>query len=76
MDLRESIGSTPIVRLNHITKFQHSEILVKIEFRNPGGYIKDRPALQMIEGALQNGRLRSGGTIVEPTSGNAGIGLE
>lgn len=66
------IGNTPLVRLNECTGF---EIYAKAEFLNPGGSIKDRVALNMIEAAERDGRLRKGMTIVEPTSGNTGIGL-
>jgi cysteine synthase len=69
------IGRTPIVRLNRIPKSDWSEMLVKLEFLNPGGSVKDRIGLSMIEAAEQDGRLKPGGTIVEPTSGNTGIGL-
>jgi len=69
------IGRTPIVRLNRIVKDGWAEILVKLESFNPGGSVKDRIALSMIERAEQEGVLKPGGTIVEPTSGNTGIGL-
>src|SRR5687767_4900489 len=69
------IGRTPIVRLNRIPKHGWSELLVKLESLNPGGSVKDRIGLSMIEKAEQEGRLKPGGTIVEPTSGNTGIGL-
>src|SRR5262245_38479047 len=69
------IGRTPIVRLNRMPKSDWSEMLVKLEFLNPGGSVKDRIGLSMIEAAEQDGRLKPGGTIVEPTSGNTGIGL-
>jgi len=69
------IGNTPIVRLNRIPKDGWSEMLVKLEYFNPGGSVKDRIGLSMIEAAEKNGRLKPGGTIVEPTSGNTGIGL-
>ncbi len=75
MNLLQSIGKTPLVRLAALNKGIDAEILVKIESRNPGGSIKDRAALRMIEGALERGVLRPKGTIVEPTSGNTGIGL-
>lgn len=75
MDLLESIGHTPLVRLAKVAEDLDVEILVKIESRNPGGSIKDRAALRMIEGARERGVLQPGGTIVEPTSGNTGIGL-
>src|SRR5580765_1216040 len=69
------IGQTPIVRLNRIPKDNWAEILVKLESFNPGGSVKDRIGLSMIEAAERDGRLKPGGTIVEPTSGNTGIGL-
>ena len=69
------IGSTPLVRLNRIPKDGWAEILVKLESFNPGGSVKDRIGLSMIEAAERDGRLKPGGTIVEPTSGNTGIGL-
>ena len=69
------IGNTPIVRLNRIPKDGWAEILVKLESFNPGGSVKDRIGLSMIEAAERDGRLKPGGTIVEPTSGNTGIGL-
>jgi cysteine synthase len=69
------IGRTPVVRLNRIPKEGWAEILVKLESFNPGGSVKDRIGLSMIEKAEQEGRLKPGGTIVEPTSGNTGIGL-
>jgi len=69
------IGRTPVVRLNRIPKDGWAEMLVKLESFNPGGSVKDRIGLSMIEAAEQEGRLKPGGTIVEPTSGNTGIGL-
>jgi cysteine synthase A len=69
------IGRTPVVRLNRIPKDGWAEMLVKLESFNPGGSVKDRIGLSMIEAAEQQGRLKPGGTIVEPTSGNTGIGL-
>jgi cysteine synthase A len=69
------IGKTPIVRLNRIPQEGWAEILVKLESFNPGGSVKDRIGLSMIEAAEQEGKLKPGGTIVEPTSGNTGIGL-
>lgn len=71
----EVIGGTPIVRLKRIPKDQWAEMLVKLELLNPGGSVKDRIALSMIEAAERDGHLKPGGTIVEPTSGNTGIGL-
>ncbi|MDY7042342.1 MAG: cysteine synthase A [Chloroflexota bacterium] len=69
------IGRTPVVRLNRITPAGAATLWAKLERANPGGSVKDRIALAMIEAAERDGRLRSGGTIVEPTSGNTGIGL-
>lgn len=69
------IGNTPIVRLNRIPGPENAEIWAKLEGFNPGGSVKDRIALSMIEAAERDGKLRPGGTIVEPTSGNTGIGL-
>src|SRR5436190_23510428 len=71
----QTIGRTPIVRLNRIPKSDWAEMLVKVESFNPGGSVKDRIGLAMIEAAEQEGLLKPGGTIVEPTSGNTGIGL-
>ncbi len=75
--LTELIGHTPLLKLNRWQKAREgaAEILVKIERNNPGGSVKDRPALAMIEDAERKGRLREGGTIIEPTSGNTGVGL-
>lgn len=74
-DICQVIGKTPIVRLNRIPRDGWAEIVVKLEYFNPGGSIKDRIGLSMIETAEREGRLKPGGTIVEPTSGNTGIGL-
>jgi cysteine synthase len=74
-NISQLIGRTPIVRLNRIPKDGFAEMLVKLESFNPGGSVKDRIGLNMIERAEQEGRLKPGGTIVEPTSGNTGIGL-
>ncbi len=71
----ETIGRTPLVRLNSIVPKGSSDIFVKIESFNPGGSVKDRVALSMIEDAERNGKLTRGMVIVEPTSGNTGIGL-
>lgn len=73
-NIYELIGNTPLVRLNSTTE-DMAEILVKVEFFNPGGSVKDRIALSMIEDAEEKGLLKKGQTIVEPTSGNTGIGL-
>src|SRR5689334_1867753 len=69
------IGNTPLVRLNRIVPAGSAEVLAKVESRNPGGSVKDRIALAMIEEAEASGALKPGATIVEPTSGNTGIGL-
>jgi cystathionine beta-synthase len=69
------VGSTPIVRLDRISRDVPGTILAKLEYMNPGGSLKDRIGLAMIEAAEREGRLRPGGTIVEPTSGNTGVGL-
>jgi cystathionine beta-synthase len=73
--LLDLIGNTPIVRLQHIGRELGSTLLAKLEYLNPGGSNKDRIALSMIDHAEQDGKLRPGGTIVEPTSGNTGVGL-
>ncbi|HEY8294219.1 MAG TPA: cystathionine beta-synthase [Micrococcaceae bacterium] len=69
------IGHTPLIRLNHVTEGIRATILVKLEYVNPGGSIKDRIAAKMIDEAEKSGALKPGGTIVEPTSGNTGVGL-
>src|SRR5262249_45524468 len=69
------IGSTPLVRMDRIGRDLSAQLLAKLEFLNPGGSTKDRPALAMVTAAEQDGRLQRGGTIVEPTSGNTGVGL-
>jgi cystathionine beta-synthase len=71
----ELIGNTPLVRLRHVTEGISATVLAKIEYLNPGGSVKDRIALRMIEDAERAGLLQPGGTIVEPTSGNTGVGL-
>ena len=74
-DITELIGGTPLVRLNRLTKPGSATIYAKVESFNPGGSIKDRICLNMINEAERLGKLKPGGTIVEPTSGNTGIGL-
>ncbi|MFC0682846.1 cystathionine beta-synthase [Lysobacter korlensis] len=69
------VGNTPLVRLNSVTKGLAPTILVKVEYLNPGGSAKDRIAVRIIEAAEREGKLKPGGTIVEPTSGNTGVGL-
>ncbi|MBY0595089.1 cysteine synthase A [Bacillus bingmayongensis] len=71
----ELIGKTPIVKLNRIVEQDSADIYLKLEFMNPGSSVKDRIALSMIEAAEQKGLLKEGDTIIEPTSGNTGIGL-
>jgi cystathionine beta-synthase len=71
----ELVGSTPIVRLDKLSPRGGAQLLAKLEYLNPGGSVKDRIGLPMIEAAEREGRLRQGGTIVEPTSGNTGVGL-
>jgi cystathionine beta-synthase len=71
----EIIGNTPLVRLNSVTEGIAATVLAKIEYFNPGGSVKDRIALRMVEDAEKAGLLQAGGTIVEPTSGNTGVGL-
>jgi cystathionine beta-synthase len=74
-NILETIGNTPLVKLNKITKDIEATILAKIETTNPGNSIKDRMALKMIEEAERSGKLKPGGTIIEGTSGNTGMGL-
>jgi cystathionine beta-synthase len=69
------VGNTPLVRLNSVTDGIAATVLAKVEYFNPGGSVKDRIALRMIEEAEASGALKPGGTIVEPTSGNTGVGL-
>jgi cystathionine beta-synthase len=73
--LIEIFGNTPLIRLRRVTGGAVSQVLAKAEYFNPGGSVKDRIALRMVEAAEASGALRPGGTIVEPTSGNTGIGL-
>jgi cystathionine beta-synthase len=73
--LIDLIGDTPLVRLDRVGREVPGLLLAKLEFLNPGGSVKDRPALAMVEAAEREGRLEPGGTIVEPTSGNTGVGL-
>ena len=74
-DVTELIGRTPLVRLNRLSPASGATIYGKVEFSNPGGSVKDRICLNMINEAERLGALKPGGTIVEPTSGNTGIGL-
>ena len=74
-EITELIGGTPLVRLNRLSKPGGATIYGKVEFFNPGGSVKDRICLNMINEAERQGALKPGGTIIEPTSGNTGIGL-
>jgi hypothetical protein len=74
-DLVALIGNTPMIRLDRTARDVDCHLLAKLELYNPGFSSKDRPALAMIESAERDGRLQPGGTIVEPTSGNTGVGL-
>jgi len=74
-NILETIGNTPLVKLNVITRDVKATVLAKIETTNPGNSIKDRMAIKMIEDAEKDGRLKPGGTIIEGTSGNTGMGL-
>ncbi|GAA0407806.1 cystathionine beta-synthase [Acrocarpospora corrugata] len=73
--LIELMGNTPLVRLRKVSAGARAQVLAKVEYFNPGGSVKDRIALRMIEAAEKSGALVPGGTIVEPTSGNTGVGL-
>ena len=74
-NILETIGNTPLVRLNKLTKEVDATVLAKVEYFNPGSSVKDRMAVKMVEDAEADGRLKPGGTIVEGTSGNTGMGL-
>ena len=74
-NILETIGRTPVVRLNRVEDTFATDLFVKLESFNPAGSVKDRPALRMIEDAEERGLLKPGDTIIEPTSGNTGIGL-
>jgi cysteine synthase len=74
-NITDLIGDTPLVRLNKVVPEDSAEIYVKLEYQNPGSSVKDRIAISMVESAEKDGTLKPGDTIVEPTSGNTGIGL-
>src|SRR6476619_7776550 len=74
-NILDTIGKTPMIRLNKITKDLPCPVYAKIEWANPGNSIKDRMALKMLEVAEQEGKIKPGGTIIEGTSGNTGMGL-
>ncbi|MGN6301354.1 MAG: cystathionine beta-synthase [Angustibacter sp.] len=73
--IADLVGDTPLVKLNSVTEGITATVLAKVEYLNPGGSVKDRIALRMVEAAEASGALKPGGTIVEPTSGNTGVGL-
>ena len=78
-EIRDSVldlvGETPVVRLSRLDPELRTPLVAKVEYMNPGGSVKDRPAVAMIDAAEKAGKLRPGGTIIEPTSGNTGLGL-
>jgi cysteine synthase A len=74
-NILDLVGNTPIIRLTHISPEGGADIYAKIEFLNPGGSIKDRIGIGMLVRALRDGKVKKGGTIIEPTAGNTGIGL-
>ncbi|WP_147805093.1 cysteine synthase A [Alkalicoccus halolimnae] len=73
--ITELIGDTPLVKLQRMVSEEHADVYLKLEYQNPGASVKDRIALSMIEAAEEKGNLKPGDTILEPTSGNTGIGL-
>lgn len=74
-NVHQLIGNTPIIELTHFELPKHVRLFAKLEYYNPGGSIKDRLGIELIEAALKAGKLQQGGTIIEPTAGNTGIGL-
>lgn len=74
-NITQIIGNTPVVKLRNVVDEDAADVYVKLEYQNPGGSVKDRIALAMIEKAEKDGKIKPGDTIVEPTSGNTGIGL-
>ena len=74
-NILDTIGGTPLVRLNRLTEGLGAEVLVKVESFNPANSVKDRIAKAIVDTAVESGELKPGGTIVEATSGNTGIGL-
>ena len=74
-NILETIGNTPLVKLNKVTAEIDALVLAKVETFNPGNSVKDRMAVKMVEDAEADGRLQPGGTIIEGTSGNTGMGL-
>ena len=74
-NILEAIGNTPLIRLNRLAKDSPAEVWVKADYMNPGGSVKDRIGISMIDEAERTGKLKPGGTIIEGTSGNTGLGL-
>ncbi|MGB6470185.1 MAG: pyridoxal-phosphate dependent enzyme, partial [Candidatus Acidiferrales bacterium] len=74
-NILEAMGNTPLIRLNRLAKDCPAEVWVKADYLNPGGSVKDRIGLWMINEAERTGKLKPGGTIIEGTSGNTGMGL-
>ena len=74
-NILDAVGKTPLVRLNRLTEGLKAEVYVKVDYLNPGGSVKDRIAITMIDDAERRGLLKPGGTIIEGTSGNTGMGL-
>src|ERR1700745_4024549 len=74
-NILEVIGNTPMVRLNRVARGVRATMLAKLEYLNPGGSVKDRIGITMLEAAKKEGKIRPGGTIIEGTSGNTGMGL-
>src|SRR5215213_10284305 len=74
-NILETIGNTPLIKLNKLTKDLPGTILAKVEYFNPGNSIKDRMAIKMVEVAEKEGKIKPGGTFIEGTSGNTGMGL-
>jgi cysteine synthase A len=74
-NILDTIGKTPIVKLNQLTQSTNATVVAKLESRNPGGSVKDRICLSMVVEAEKQGLIKPGTTIIEPTSGNTGIGL-
>jgi len=74
-NILQTVGNTPVIRLNKVTDILARELWVKVESFNPAASVKDRPALNMVEEAERRGRIKPGDTIIEPTSGNTGIGI-
>lgn len=74
-NVHELIGNTPIVELSQFPLRAGVRLFAKLEFLNPGGSVKDRLGLELIKAAFKSGKLQKGGTVIEPTAGNTGIGL-